>query len=133
MTIAFGANARAKIEDAKAAVSSAWETVAETLMRKLKRPITALDLAAMLKVDEGEADRILTLLSVDDRVHSEVTSEAQVRYSIPGQPFDQVRVDVDNQLSNKTEIASLQEQEAEQERRATAATVMAPVPKIENK
>lgn len=125
MTIAFGANARTKIEDAKAAVSSAWEAVAEALMRKHKRAITALDLAAMLKVNEGEAERILTLLSVDDRVRGEVTSDAQVRYSIPGQ----LRVDVDNPLSNRTDMATLQEQE----QRATAQTVMAPVVKVENK
>lgn len=129
MTIAFGANARKKIDDAKAAVSSAWETVAEALMRKHRRSVTALDLAAMMKVDESEAERILTLLSVDDRVRGEVTSEAQVRYSVPGQ----LRVDVDNPLSNQADIATLREIESEQQQRATAQTVMVPVPKIENK
>ena len=129
MTIAFGANARKKVDEAKAAVSSAWETVAEALMRKHKRSVTALDLAAMMKVDEAEAERILTLLSVDDRVRGEVTGEAQVRYSVPGQ----LRVDVDNPLSNQADIATLREIESEQQQRATAQTVMAPVPKIENK
>ena len=119
LTIVMGVSARKKIDLAKENVTSAWEAVAELVLRAQRNPITALDLAQTMKTDEGDAERILTLLSVDDRVRAEVTQEAQIRYAPT-----QLRVDVDKAIPESAELAAAQSEE----QRATAQTVMAPVP-----
>ena len=83
--IAFGKSARSKIDEAKTLVTAAWQLVAEALLRMNERPLTSTELASMMKTTEPDAERLLTLLSVDDKVRSVVTEDAQIRYSIPGQ------------------------------------------------
>lgn len=84
MTATFGRSARKKIDDAKIEVTYAWQLVAEGLLR-MHGHKTAAELAIMMRTTEPDAERLLTLLSVDDKVQSVVTQEAQIRYSVPVQ------------------------------------------------
>lgn len=83
LTIVFGRTARARLDEAKEQVTSAWEAVLEALMRIHDRPLTAAELGSMMNTTEPDAERLLTMLSVDDRVTSAVGEDAQIRYSLP--------------------------------------------------
>ncbi len=141
-TIVMGSSAQKKVVLAKENVTSAWEAVAEAVMHAQRAPMTALDLAQSMKTDEADAERLLTLLSVDDRVRAEVTNDAQLRYAptFSGREAGLLansgreagllatgavlRVEVDKALPESAELAHAQSEEE----RATAQTVMAPVP-----
>jgi hypothetical protein len=85
VTAGFGRSARKKIDDAKTEVTYAWQEVAQALLNVHGHGLTAAELATMMRTTEPDAERLLTLLSVDDKVRSVVTGEAQIRYSLPAQ------------------------------------------------
>jgi hypothetical protein len=85
LTLSFGRSARTKIDEAKTEVTQAWQLVAEALLHSHGRALTAAELGTMMRTTEADAERLLTLLSVDDKVRSVVTDDAQLRYSVPAQ------------------------------------------------
>jgi hypothetical protein len=115
-TIGFSRSARAKIDEAKTQVTSAWELVAEALLKTHDHALTAAELAAMMKTTEPDAERLLTLLSVDDKVRSAITEDAQIRYSVPGQ----MRVQDPRSVAPTAVAAKIEDEEV-----ASANTVLA--------
>lgn len=85
LTFSFGRSARAKIDEAKTEVTYAWQLVAEALLHLHGRALTAAELGTMMRTTEADAERVLTLLSVDDKVRSVVSEDAQLRYLVPAQ------------------------------------------------
>jgi hypothetical protein len=119
VTLGFGRSARKKIDEAKTEVTSAWMLVAEALLKMHGRPLTAAELGTAMQTTEADAERLLTLLSVDDKVQSTVTSDAQVRYEAP----QQLRVENPLATAETTLAPSLNEDELELAKKidATAA------------
>jgi hypothetical protein len=122
VTIAFGRSARAKIEEAKMLVTSAWQLVVEALLKINGRPMTAAELGAMMKTTEPDAERLLTLLSVDDKVFSSVGEDAQIRYSGP----QQMRVEDPRSVAPTVLAAAIQEEDVASANTVLAEKIVAP-------
>lgn len=60
----------------------AWSSVAHELLRASPNELTSAELADLMLTDELHADQLLARLNVDDQVHSRVTDEGQVTYSV---------------------------------------------------
>lgn len=60
----------------------AWASVAHELLRASPKELTSAELADLMLTDEPHADLLLARLNVDDQVHSRVTDEGQVTYSV---------------------------------------------------
>jgi hypothetical protein len=103
VTLGFGRSARAKIDEAKTSVTSAWELVAEALLKIHGRALTAAELGTMMRTTEPDAERLLTLLSVDDKVQSTVSEDAQIRYEAPQMRVEDPRSTAHSVLAEKIE------------------------------
>jgi ribosomal protein S27AE len=86
LTVTYAGRARKKIEDAKRGAFEAWETVAETVLRLHGGNVSTSELAELLGTNEAEAERVMTVLSVDDRVRVDVGKDAELRYRVPEAP-----------------------------------------------
>jgi len=84
LVIAFWARrrtlkARATVKDE---LELAWTSVAHELLRASPKELTSAELAELMLTDERHADQLLARLNVDDQVHSRVTDEGQITYSV---------------------------------------------------
>ncbi|MDB4993170.1 MAG: hypothetical protein JWM74_602 [Myxococcaceae bacterium] len=86
LTVKYARRARKSIEDAKRGAFEAWETVAETVLRLHGGNVSTSELAALLGTNEAETERVMTVLSVDDRVRVDVGKDAELRYRVPEAP-----------------------------------------------
>ncbi|HEU5077110.1 MAG TPA: hypothetical protein VFU02_23125 [Polyangiaceae bacterium] len=68
--------------DVKDELDLAWASVAHELLRASPSELTSAQLAELMLTDERHADLLLARLNVDDQVHSRVTDEGQVTYSV---------------------------------------------------
>ncbi len=84
---------RARIASEEAS-SEAWLAATEEVARG-SRGITAHDLASRLQIAEGQAERLLARLAVDDRTYVEVSGDAEVRYSVPARARVEVPSPID--------------------------------------
>jgi len=60
----------------------AWTSVAHELLKASEGELTSAELADLMLTDERHADLLLARLNVDDQVHSRVTDDGQVTYSV---------------------------------------------------
>ncbi len=86
LTVTYARRAKKSIEDAKRGAFEAWETVAETVLRLHGGNVSTTELATLLGTNEAEAERVMTVLSVDDRVRVDVGKDAELRYRVPEAP-----------------------------------------------
>ena len=78
----FAANARRELTNAKLAAFAAWGMVGEALLRLNGGQLTAKEIAAMMQTTEGDAERMMTILSADSRVRVDLGDDAELRYRV---------------------------------------------------
>ena len=77
----FAASARRELTSAKLGVFAAWGMVGEALLR-LNGQLTAKEIAALMQTTEGDAERMMTVLSADSRVRVDLGDDADLRYRV---------------------------------------------------
>jgi hypothetical protein len=78
-------SAAARRKEARSSVDDAWREAILAKLRSGGDGTTAATLAKEMRIDEAEADRLLTELSADDRVRVDV-GEGHVHYRVDGPP-----------------------------------------------
>lgn len=78
----FAGNARRELTNAKLAVFAAWGMVGEALLRLNGGQLTAKEIAAMMQTTEGDAERMMTVLTTDSRVRVDLGDDAELRYRV---------------------------------------------------
>jgi hypothetical protein len=71
-------------EASRAALDRAWAAAAEAMVRARGGSTTSDELARLLRVPQGDAEAILTTLSVNDRARIDVGDDAELRYRVTG-------------------------------------------------
>ena len=80
--LAAFARARARDAEVRAELDEAWRRVAaEVVTAGAGAVITASELARIMRTDEGHAEKLLSALSVDNRVRVELGDDAELRYA----------------------------------------------------
>jgi hypothetical protein len=84
LLLAFWARRRTRRARAstKDELDLAWTSVAHQLLKASEGELTSAELANLMLTDERHADLLLARLNVDDQVHSRVTDDGQVTYSV---------------------------------------------------
>ena len=84
LLLAFWARRRTRSARAttKDELELAWTSVAHELLKASEGELTSAELAKLMLTDERHADLLLARLNVDDQVHSRVTDDGQVTYSV---------------------------------------------------
>ncbi|MCC6527148.1 MAG: zinc ribbon domain-containing protein [Polyangiaceae bacterium] len=84
LALAAVGKVRAKTRQIGAAIDGAWRAAASDVVRQLHGPVSAKQLAQLLPIGEDQAERLLTELSVDALVSTEVTADGALAYSASG-------------------------------------------------
>jgi len=80
-SVLAGSRSRRHSEEARRLTFEAWESVAQKVVELHGAAITGPELAKRLKTSEADVERMMSFLSVDDRVRIDVGPDAQVRYA----------------------------------------------------
>jgi ribosomal protein S27AE len=86
LAVMYGRRAKRKVDDATRSALGAWEAVAEALLRLHGGDLSSKEMARLLGTNEAEAERVMTVLAVDDRVRVDVGKDAELRYRVPEAP-----------------------------------------------
>lgn len=78
----FAGNARAELTNAKLATFEAWGMVGEALLRLHGGQLSAKEIAALMQTTEGDAERMMTVLTTDSRVRVDLGDDAELRYRV---------------------------------------------------
>lgn len=78
----FAGNARKELTNAKLATFEAWGMVGEALLRLHGGQLSAKEIAALMQTTEGDAERMMTVLTTDSRVRVDLGDDAELRYRV---------------------------------------------------
>ena len=80
-SVMIGARSRRQSEQARRLTFEAWESIAEKVVELHGGTLTGPELAKKLHTTEADVERMMSFLSVDDRVRIDVGPDAEVRYT----------------------------------------------------